>query len=73
MERQQHLEEQHRLHVSGALLDQYNETSGVNNTTNMTDHVDDFIARIEKLRQVQPQPQSSMLQIISPCLCFEPS
>jgi len=51
VERQQHMEEQHRLHVSGNWLDQLNSSSA-SNATNPTDHVDDFIARIDKLRQV---------------------
>ena len=54
VERQQHLEEQHRLHVSGGWLDQYNATNA-STSSNGTDHVDDFLARIDKLRQVRPQ------------------
>lgn len=53
MERQQHLEEQHRLHISAAWLDPLNTTTGAAGV-NGTDHVDDFIARIDKLRQVTP-------------------
>ena len=48
LERQQHLEEQHRLHVSGSGLDQYDATNGSLTVTNGTDHVDDFLARIDK-------------------------
>ncbi|KAA6420194.1 MAG: hypothetical protein FRX49_09857 [Trebouxia sp. A1-2] len=50
LERQQHLEEQHRLHLSTNWLDQAN-SSLASNATNGTDHVDDFISRIDKLRQ----------------------
>ena len=51
LERQEHLEEQHRLHLSINWLDQAN-SSLASNATNGTDHVDDFIRRIDKLRQV---------------------
>ncbi|KAL0050456.1 hypothetical protein WJX82_011533 [Trebouxia sp. C0006] len=50
LERQEHLEEQHRLHLSTNWLDQAN-SSLASNATNGTDHVDDFIRRIDKLRQ----------------------
>lgn len=49
------MEEQHRLHASTNWLDQSN-SSLANNATNGTDHVDDFIARIDKLRQVRDVP-----------------
>ena len=53
VERQQHLEEQHRLHISAGWQDQLNTTNGTA-AGNGTDHVDDFMARIDKLRQVRP-------------------
>lgn len=52
VERQQHLEEQHRLHISAGGLSQGNSTADGTATVNGTDHVDDFLARIDKLRQV---------------------
>ena len=52
-ERQQHMEDQ-QLHAV-AWLDQSNY-SLASNATNGTDHVDDFIARIDKLRQVWQGP-----------------
>lgn len=53
VERQQHLEEQHRLHISAGGLSQVNSTANGTATVNGTDHVDDFLARIDKLRQVR--------------------
>ena len=54
VERQQHLEEQHRLHISAGGLSQLNSTANGTASVNATDHVDDFLARIDKLRQVGP-------------------
>ena len=53
VERQQHLEEQHRLHISAGGLSQLNSTVNGTAGVNATDHVDDFLARIDKLRQVR--------------------
>ena len=52
VERQQHSEEQHRLHISAGGLNQLNGTANGTAGVNATDHVDDFLARIDKLRQV---------------------
>lgn len=52
VERQQHMEEQHRLHISAGGLNQLNSTANGTAGINGTDHVDDFLARIDKLRQV---------------------
>ena len=50
LERQQHKQEQKRLSVDAAKT----ETQSVNTSSsgNTTDHLDDFVARIDKLRQV---------------------
>lgn len=47
LERQQHMQEQRRV-------DAVQSDVGVNTTvnSNATDHMDDFVARIDKLRQV---------------------
>lgn len=67
VERQQHLEEQHRLHISAGGLNQVNSTANGTATVNGTDHVDDFLARIDKLRQVGFHHHDSWNR--SPLLC----
>lgn len=65
VERQQHSEEQHRLHISaGGLNGTANGTAGVN----ATDHVDDFLARIDKLRQVGSYHQDASPTHIPPSI-----
>ena len=60
LERQQHSEEQHRLHVSAFGLDHMHNTTNGSAIINGTDHVDDFLARIDKLRQVRQSPDNTM-------------
>ena len=51
------MEEQHRLRVNAKWQSGLN-ASKPTNATNATDHVDDFIARIDKLTQVGTVLQS---------------
>ena len=65
LERQQHMEEQHRLHISAGGLNQLNGTANGTAGVNATYHVDDFLARIDKLRQVGSYHQSVSLTQVS--------